>query len=286
MCRSDRSYTLLLAIGLLFFSLAGAQDTLPRFSVNKLNEDKVLIQWRNSDTSLRQLSIQQSTDSLKGFQTILTMPDPRLEANGTVINRPAAGKMFYRIYLMYPLGRYRLTTSKLPSPLPPPKPVQILPSTPELPNTPTTKLDRAKPTELPYQELIPKRNPDPGSDSLLTRNAVPKQPVAKREPNKETGEIKKPVTKTEPEKFVPSTRVYTHKDGYPFIQLPTEWDLSQVIIRFFLENGESLFEINRPPLHSFRIDKTNFHRAGWYKFEIWLKGIKIESNRLYLPMEF
>ncbi len=286
MCRSDRSYTLLLAIGLLFFSLAGAQDTLPRFSVNKLNEDKVLIQWRNSDTSLRQLSIQQSIDSLKGFQTILTMPDPRLEANGTVINRPAAGKMFYRIYLMYPLGRYRLTASKTPAPLPPPKPVQLLPSTPDLPNSPTAKLDRAKPTELPYQELIPKRTPDQGSDSLQPRKAFPTEPVAKPQPINVIGETKKLLTKTEPETFIPSTRVYTHKDGYPFIQLPIDWDLATTTIRFFLENGERLFEINHPPLRSFRIDKTNFHRAGWYKFEIWLKGIKIESNRLYLPMEF
>ncbi len=91
---------------------------------------------------------------------------------------------------------------------------------------------------------------------------------------------------TEPKQFMPSLTVFTHRDGYVFIQLPVTVNLTNTQIRFFTEEGQALFELTNPALRSFRIDKSNFYRAGWYRFEIWQKGKMTESNRFFLPLEF
>ena len=85
---------------------------------------------------------------------------------------------------------------------------------------------------------------------------------------------------------MPSLTVFTHRDGYVFIQLPVTVNLTNTQIRFFTEEGQALFELTNPALRSFRIDKSNFYRAGWYRFEIWQKGKMTESNRFFLPLEF
>jgi len=63
-------------------------------------------------------------------------------------------------------------------------------------------------------------------------------------------------------------------------------NLANTQIRFFTEEGHALFELINPAIRAFRIDKSNFYRAGWYRFEIWQKGKLIESNLFYLPLEF
>lgn len=228
------------------------QATLPDFTLERLNMDKVLVHWKNPDTSLRQLSIQQSADSLNGFKTILTVLKPQLEQNGSVISRPQASKMFYRIYLLYPLGRYVFTPSKFP--------------------TETSATAKKNLTALQNEIQI---------DSSTRNNPTGSELDPAEKKNK-----KKPEPAPEPVKWVPSPYLYTQTDGFPFIKLPAEWELDQIQIRFFQENGDPLFVLNDPPIRIFRIDKTNFHRAGWYKFEIWFKGKLTDSNRFYLPLEF
>ncbi len=260
MLGSNKLLTLLLALFLMRPALA--QDTLPAFDLYKLGPDKVLIQWRNPDTSLRQVSIQQSTDSLSRFKTILTMPDPRLPENGTVINRSGAGSAYYRIYLLYPKGKYFFTRSKLPQTPPP--------------TTPSS-------TSVTSQKPVPPIDKVPDTVSLV-------RPQIGAIPNLTPGQkidLKKVDRKpADPDRVLPSKHVFAHRDGYAFIEIPNEWDLSQVEIRFFAENGQPLFDLKSPSIRTFRVDKTNFYRAGWQVFEIWLKGKLVEKNKFYLPLEF
>ena len=276
----------LLVAVLIHFGL-NAQPVLPQFAVIKLNNDRILVQWKNTDTTLRQISIQQSSDSLQGFRTLLTMPDPTTPENGTVINRPGAGQMYYRLYLMYPRGRFFFTKV-------------LFPAAPQQPslnkisiNQPTT----APITPSPIQKPMPYV---PGSSAIATVPAIehlvkpdsvaritPKlNPLPTLTPGK--GIVVKRHTNlpTEPKQFTPSLTVYTHRDGYVFIQLPVTVNLTNTQIRFFTEEGQALFELTNPALRSFRIDKSNFYRAGWYRFEIWQKGKMTESNRFFLPLEF
>ena len=78
--------TLVFALILLFSSIVRAQDTLPRFSVTAKGPGKILISWHNRYTTVSQISIQRSLDSLKYFTTLLTVPDPHLPENGAMLN--------------------------------------------------------------------------------------------------------------------------------------------------------------------------------------------------------
>lgn len=265
---------------------ARSQDTLPKFTLTQLGDDKVLIEWKNPDTSLRQISVQQSTDSLIGFKTLLNILDPRLAQNGSVIRRPMAQKMYYRLYLLYPRGRYLFTPAKRPTPQ---TPIATKESPPKK-NTESPILTYTKPAPITVPgnqqiKLITTPIKQERSDSV-SRNRPSMVQKARSELIKDPEAIKPVATNVELTTFVPSNRIYTQKDGYPYIELPAEWDLAQIEIRFFMESGQPLFELIHPSIRIFRIDKTNFSRSGWYRFEIWWKGKKMETNKLFIPLEF
>ena len=106
----------------LFFSLflfsifilpyAKAQDTLPGFTASLKSNGKVLISWRNIYPAINQISIQRSTDSLRNFTTLLTVPDPRIPENGFVDGKANGTKMFYRIFILFPYSKYMFTKSR------------------------------------------------------------------------------------------------------------------------------------------------------------------------------
>lgn len=279
-------------ISILWTCLVGqpelaAQATLPNFTVTRLSDDQVLLQWKNPDTALRQLSIQQSADSLTGFRTLLTMPDASTPENGTVINRPAAGKMFYRLYLMYPRGRFVFTTIRRPAVIPPATRVQTTLN----PTTAGTIVPATLQRPVPYEPGRSAVGTVPPIDHLIKPDSVARtRPQLGALPKLTPGkgiEVKKPTdSPDEPNSYVPSLNVYTHRDGYVFIQLPESLKLAEVQLRFFTETRQFLFELNHPTLRAFRIDKTNFYQSGWFQFEIWQKGKLIESNRFFIPLEF
>ncbi|MDX2047557.1 MAG: hypothetical protein SFU87_12275 [Chitinophagaceae bacterium] len=97
------------ALLLLFFSfsvhLSVAQDTLPKFTV-KNRFGKVILGWVNPFEAITQISIQRSFDSLKGYKTILTLPDPAAVTNGYLDSKAPNTTSFYRLYIQLPGGRY------------------------------------------------------------------------------------------------------------------------------------------------------------------------------------
>ena len=91
---------------------AKAQETLPGFSASLKSNGKVLINWRNGYPAINQISIQRSTDSLRNFTTLITVPDPRIPENGFVDGKANGTKMFYRIFILFPNSKYMFTKSK------------------------------------------------------------------------------------------------------------------------------------------------------------------------------
>jgi hypothetical protein len=61
---------------------------------------------------VNQISIQRSTDSLRNFVTLLTVPDPRIPENGFVDGKANGTKMFYRIFILFPNSKYLFTKSR------------------------------------------------------------------------------------------------------------------------------------------------------------------------------
>ena len=71
--------------------------------------------------------------------------------------------------------------------------------------------------------------------------------------------------------YVPSKYVYTFKDGYIRIILPEEMK-KNTISNFFHKENELLFELKDIKEKNFKIDKSNFYHAGWFKFELYENG--------------
>lgn len=85
--------------------------------------------------------------------------------------------------------------------------------------------------------------------------------------------------------FTPSLHVYTYKDGYVRVNLPDEED-KKYSLKFFDEEDNFLFELKEIKERTFKIDKSNFYHAGWFKFELYEDGKLKEKHKFYLQKDF
>jgi hypothetical protein len=222
-----------------------AQDTLPKFSVKNVGNNRIVIGWVNKFESIKQISIQRSFDSLKNFKSIHTLADPAIPENGYVDTKAPNDHMFYRLYIQLDKGVYLF-------------------SDPKRPKLDTAVTKRANNMTRPDNPgfTIPVIPVDTLSNGPVISNNRPK-----------------------PEVWVPSKFVYTYKDGYIRISLPDE-AAKKYSLKFFTSEGEPLFELKEIKERSFKIDKPNFYRSGWFKFELYEDGELKEKNKFFLPKEF
>jgi hypothetical protein len=97
------------------FSLI-AQDTLPKITVSQLGR-KVLISWNNPYTSVTNINIQRSADSLKNFTTIGSVINVDVQSNGFVDTKEfLPSNQYYRLFISFSGGSYIFTESHRPSP--------------------------------------------------------------------------------------------------------------------------------------------------------------------------
>lgn len=98
---------------LCLYNQSVAQDTLPRITVNQIS-DKVLISWTNPYTSVTNIGIQRSYDSLKHFKTIGSVLDVKAQTNGFVDSKAFMPAQYYRLFISFEGGSYIFTKSYLP----------------------------------------------------------------------------------------------------------------------------------------------------------------------------
>ena len=91
-----------------------AQDTLPKFSVRHIGNDRVIIGWVNPFSNIKQISIQRSHDPQQGYKTILTVADPKAVQNGFADNKAPNDHMFYRIFYAMEGGAFYFTPARQP----------------------------------------------------------------------------------------------------------------------------------------------------------------------------
>lgn len=218
-----------------------AQDTLPKFSVKNIGNNRIVIGWVNRFENIKQISIQRSFDSLKNYKTILTVADPTTPENGYVDTKATNDRMFYRLYILLDKGVFLFSDPKRP----------VL----------DTIIQKDKPTRMQNGNFS-----IPVIDGSNNRPPVANNGV-----------------KTEV--WVPSKYVFTYRDGYIKINLPDDGD-KKYNIKFFTFADEPLFELKDVKNKSFKLDKANFYRSGWFKFELYEDGKLKEKNRFYLPKEF
>lgn len=91
-----------------------AQDTLPKFSVRNLGNNRVIVGWVNPYQVVKQISIQRSHDSLRNYTTILSVTDPRAITNGFADKTAPNDHMFYRLFVNVDKGVFFFTEAKRP----------------------------------------------------------------------------------------------------------------------------------------------------------------------------
>ena len=225
---------------LLVFNISlSAQDTLPKFSLRNIGNNRIIIGWVNNFSVIKQISIQRSFDSLTGYKTILTVPDPTSPQNGYADTKATNDHMFYRLYILLDKGIYVFSKAM--------KPIRDT----------TNKID-------PLTNRIILQ----GMDTLVT------------------GPITSGNNKNRFPGFMPSIYVYTNRDGYVRISLPENEKSKKYSIKFFKDDQTFLFELKDIKEQDFKIDKSNFYSAGWFRFELYEDGKLFEKHKFYIDKDF
>ncbi|MCC6288217.1 MAG: hypothetical protein IT249_10065 [Chitinophagaceae bacterium] len=241
-------------------NIVSAQDTLPAFTV-KHRSSKVILSWVNNFKVIKQISIQRSADSLKGFKTILTLPDPSSITNGFLDNNAPDTVSYYKLYILLDSGKYVFSKSQ--------KPKKDIPSPPPVVKKETPAVELAVNTEI--SEQIPVKTYGPETTKL---------------PNKKLSDGLKAdsVNMVRPENFTPSGFIFTNPQGNVTVILP-KGKTELFTIKFFDSNGDELFQLNNLKEHTLVIDKSNFMRAGTYRFELYENNILREKNKVIIPKD-
>jgi hypothetical protein len=240
---------------LLIITIGGkilyAQDTLPKFSVKNIGNNRIVISWTNTFENIKQISIQRSSDSLTNYKTILTVPDATTPQNGFVDTKADNDRMFYRLYILLDKGAYLFSNAKRP----------VLDS--------MRKVEYHKPIEIVMNTDSIKMP----ADSIKTPTIV--TPVK----NKPTGFVPSLHVYTSKDGYV---RINLPDDENLSVGKPAK----KYSIKFFEDNEAFLFELKDIKQKTFRIDKADFYHAGWFRFELYEDGKLIEKHRFYLEKDF
>ena len=245
---------------LLSLVTVSAQDSLPHFTVKERN-GMVIIGWVNPHPELSQLIIQRSVDSLTGFRSIISMPDPTSVFNGYVDKKPGMTNSYYRIYYVNPGGRYFFTAAK--------KPVKDVAFNPL--NLPAT----TSPIEM-------------RADSINANGLRGFTPDKALKIKRETatginlsGKIEDNINENI---FTPSGLIFTNSEGNLIIALPDAYK-RKFSLRVFKEDGTPLFYMRNIKEPQLLIDRSNFLHSGWFKYDLYEDERLREQNKFFIPPE-
>jgi len=307
----DRILAFLL-FSLFFGTVVRAQDTLPRFSVAAKGTGKILVSWHNNYRIVSQISIQRSTDSLKNFTTLITVPDPRLPENGAMDTRAPHPNFYYRLFIVLEEGKYLFTPSRRPGA----NTGQSAAAARDEEEETDPVLSRTDHQRILFTEPGDnKGTPQIKSPSSIGTHGLPEIEVKRtmyvKRGDSLIGQISgnnlrqfrdSLLTKTRDtlifvdgdsllikpfvakEVYRASSYVFTGKYGNVQLSLP-ETARKHYSIKFFDDN-RLLFELSEIKDTSLILDKSNFLHAGWFRFELYDGGQLKEKNKLFIPKEF
>lgn len=257
-------------------------DTLPGFSVKNVGNNRIIIGWINNYPTVKQISIQRSFDSLLNYKSILTVADPMAYQNGYMDVKATNDHMFYRLYILLENGVYLFSAARKPVP----DSFQKKPFDPL--QTKLSSFVNNKDTFLVDGKLVLIK-----TDTVMQNGKpviVRAQPVVIKLENLQWGDsvaVPNPnYNKPRMLAFTPSLYVFTNRDGYVRVSLPDDEKTKKYSIKFFDEENNFLFELKDIKEKDFKIDKTNFYHAGWFRFELYENGKLLEKHKLYLEKDF
>lgn len=263
--------------------LAVAQSPLPAFEVRDIGSGRIVISWQNNYPYTAQITIQRSFDSLRGYKSILTVPDPTAVQNGFADTKAVNDHMFYRLYVLLEKGQYFFTTPRQPI-------KQDIANAIGATNSASKNSTAA--TAIPAPAPIVSQQADSASTATPNSqfNVKAVDPVViKLDPSKMGDSAKVPFVvspQNNPDAYAPSLYVYTQPDGNIRIDVPNKKRFLSYRIRFYEPDKQFLFELKQLPAASFLLDKTNFLHSGWFLFELFEEARLIERHKLFLDKDF
>jgi len=294
---------LLLILTCTLFTTSRAQEVLPDFTVVTKGNKKVIISWTNNYPVTTQISIQRSKDSTKGFATILSVADPTAQQNGIVDGKAPDANMFYRLFIVQDNGKFVFTKSK--RPFWDTARVVVNKLTQQTPEnarrviiTESVTPKQAEEIKETLQPAVVKA-PEPEKFFFVKKRDTLVASINAKDLKKFRDSV---VTKTKDtiafagadtillkpfvpkEVFKPSKFIFTEKDGNVTISLPNT-AIHHYSVKFFDEKSVPLFDITEVKESSLLIDKVNFLRSGWYKFELYEDGKLKEKHKFFIPKD-
>lgn len=286
---------LLIVFSVTSFTLP-AQEPLPNFQVRDIGSGRIVISWVNQYPYTAQITIQRSFDSVRGYKSILTVPDPMALQNGFADTKAVNDHMFYRLYILLDKGRYFFTT--------PQQPVRQAMATDLI--GPTLPAGSVRNQPVPSGMGSPPKPATPSTDNTaiesskedsIDNSRTPSSfPVKKVDPvvinldrTKMGDSAKIPFSVTpqnNPDAYAPSLYVYAQPDGNVRIEVPNKKRYPYYRIRFYEPDKQFLFELKQLPAPSFQLDKTNFLHNGWFLYELYEEARLIERHKVFLEKDF
>ena len=290
-----------LILSFLLPAALSAQDTLPKFSTSSRGGGRNLISWVNAYPLITQLNIQRSSDSTRNFKTILTVPDPKLPQNGFVDTKAPPGNVFYRLFVVLDSGKYVFTRSQR----------AVFDTSAEANMTESrngaanrrvivsANLNENEAEKI-KEKLEENKKLEPEKFFLLKRRdsviAQYSQKYLKRFRDSVVTRTKDTLVFISIDTVIvkpfvpipvykPSQYVFTEKEGNVTIALPLALQ-KKYSIRFFEEDNSSLFEIKHVKQVYLTLDKSNFHHAGWFRFELYEDDTLKEKHRFFIAKDF
>ncbi len=90
---------------------------------------------------------------------------------------------------------------------------------------------------------------------------------------------------TKAEVYKPSSFIFTNNEGNITIVLPAGKQ-NQFRIKFLDEDGSDVFQLNSIREQIVIVDKSNFMRSGWFKFELYENDVLKEKNKILVPQGY
>lgn len=260
---------------LCFSTIIFAQTALTNVAANYTG-GKIILSWFNqSSKPIQNIAIQRSYDSLKNFTTIGSVLNPQNIENGFADNNPPYRKMYYRVFVAFEGGSFEYTKS-----LSAKYETSFKLDLEKSKNATTFLYPIRDKGELPISSIpsISKKL-NPVSSTPHEKDKIG-NPTIKIDPAK-NGDVK---VENSIDKPYPSLKVFTAKTNAVTIEIP-DYENRKYVVRFYTEGNDFLFELNKITSPKLYIDKVNFERSGWFKFELFEDGKLIERNRIYIPKD-
>jgi hypothetical protein len=83
------------------------------------------------------------------------------------------------------------------------------------------------------------------------------------------------------ERLNPSILVFTNADGNLIVAQPLENKLKYTL-RVFQDDNQLLFEMKNIKEKELLIDRSNFYRSGWFRYELVQAERIVEKNKFYI----